>query len=210
MDADAQTRVNLPYFRPACSLFRGMHLFRISSSVVIAGSINRRSTRAVLFRRGSIRSDHAVSCAQPYSDSFVLNGPWFLRYTIGNVIHRMLSTVFSLLLLGSVLLGQCATCRSPQPQAPSHSCCQKHKAPAKDHCGQPFSQPESGICVQLGQGLNYEKPDQYAGPALQLMAALAVASPETPVLAAHSGPPGTSPLLYSPPELFILNSTFLI
>ncbi|MEO8657128.1 MAG: hypothetical protein ABI693_01590 [Bryobacteraceae bacterium] len=68
------------------------------------------------------------------------------------MIRKALSTVFAVLLIGTVLLAQCAFCKPVQ----THQCCK----PVKSHCGK---QMPVQSCATHSHTFNYEKAESDSG-----------------------------------------------
>lgn len=126
------------------------------------------------------------------------------------MLRGALSTVFTVLLIGTLLLGPCAACSSPQPVASSHYCCQKKQGPMPDHCGKPTPQPARQSCATHDHGSNYEKPDWNAVKVVVAAAYGYETAASTTLLAASFERVEVAPLVSAPPALFVLHSSFLI
>ena len=124
-------------------------------------------------------------------------------------MFRFSSTLLALLLMGTLLVGQCTCCAvvSTAPDAP-HDCCKRSES---GDCGTPASQqPVERKCPHQSFALeNYTKVELDTARLLEFFPAIASpevpAEPETVVSAL-----GDLPLVHAPPDLYLLNSILLI
>jgi hypothetical protein len=119
----------------------------------------------------------------------------------------ILSRIFVVLLLGHMLLSQCAACIPSPPQ--SHGCCQKHSAPAtKNHCGKPS--PPTASCTAKDQAAALDRdgaaPQVLAPATVAAVLVQAVTELPTPQSAVFNEPRAP----YSSPPLFVLHASYLI
>ncbi|MDX2149321.1 MAG: hypothetical protein SFV54_01195 [Bryobacteraceae bacterium] len=119
-------------------------------------------------------------------------------------MFRSLFTVAAaVLLIVSVVAGQCVNCA---PQASSHDCCPKPQPVKNDHCGN--QQPVEPCATHGHAQADYEKSEfDYA----RLSALEPVTAIETATVVLPEAPAGeVTPSVASPPDLFVLNASFLI
>jgi len=125
------------------------------------------------------------------------------------VLQKFSSTVLALLLMGSMLWGQCASCPLfLAAQEPTHGCCQGSRS---GHGGMPApEQPHQKSCPNQTFALeNYTKIAIDAGQLLEHLPADAPLE----LLPESADGFGTSPellLAHAPPDLYLLNSALLI
>jgi hypothetical protein len=118
----------------------------------------------------------------------------------------------AVLLIGTLLWGQCALCPLllPAQETASHDCC---KPKESGHCGAPDGRSESKRCPNQNLALEtYQKAELQLG---YLLAPPASAVPAAELLPERDAPavPALNAsvlLVHSPPELYLENSVLLI
>jgi len=126
------------------------------------------------------------------------------------MLYKVTSACLAVFLLGSMLWGRCACCPPVvAAQGPVHDCCRRTES---GHCGKPGpGQPAPKQCPHQTLAL-----ESYAKVELDLADLLAPLAKVTlmPELLLESRIPlrsGSEPLLiHAPPDVYLLNSTFLI
>lgn len=128
------------------------------------------------------------------------------------VVGRFFSPVLAVLLVGTMLWGQCALCPTFENTTASedHGCC-KPTPTERDHCGTAPASEKSKQCTNHRLGVeNYDKAkvdlSQLTQPALAAAPALELVSDRSLSLKGRH----EAPTLHSPPELYLQNSTLLI
>ncbi|MEB2362572.1 MAG: hypothetical protein OZ929_14660 [Bryobacterales bacterium] len=121
---------------------------------------------------------------------------------------RLSISFLTVLLLGAVVWGQCANCPPlPQQTSKAHDCCGKKSKPA--HCGGGEQRDSANCATHLDAFQTYDRTDVKP-------VGVAGGTPDLPVCIPFELKPdesATGPDInpaYSPPERFVLNSTFLI
>ena len=109
------------------------------------------------------------------------------------MIRKALSMVFAVLLIGTVLLAQCAFCRPVQ----THQCCK----PVKTHCGKQAPTPS---CATHSHTFNYEKAESDSGKLTAFSVSTTAAVSPDLISVAPAVQSSPSQTVHAPPEPLVL------